>query len=99
LSQLPELLRDAIVNAYADSLAPVFWYLLPFIAVALLLAITLKQIPLSDTAGMVARGEAVGGEEAERLAAGLAGTSAPGRGTGPAAGVKDDDGELVSPGR
>ena len=31
--------------------------------------LTLKQIPLSDTAGMVARGEAVGGEEAERLEA------------------------------
>jgi EmrB/QacA subfamily drug resistance transporter len=106
LNQLPEQLRDAIVNAYADSLAPVFWYLLPFIAVALLLAITLKQIPLSDTAGMVARGEAVGGEEAERLAAG---TSLPGAaaaqgsdsqsGPLPAPGVKDDDGELVSPGR
>jgi hypothetical protein len=50
-------------------LAPVFWYLIPFIAVALLLAITLKQIPLSDTPGMVARGEAVGGEEADRLGA------------------------------
>ncbi|MFE8886684.1 MDR family MFS transporter [Pseudarthrobacter enclensis] len=107
LNQLPEQLRDAIVNAYADSLAPVFWYLLPFIAVALLLAITLKQIPLSDTAGMVARGEAVGGEEAERLAAG---TSLPGdaaaqdfdaaeSGPLPEPGVRDDDGELVSPGR
>jgi EmrB/QacA subfamily drug resistance transporter len=69
LSQLPEQLRDAIVNAYADSLAPVFWYLIPFIAAALLLAITLRQIPLSDTAGMVARGEAVGGAEADRLEA------------------------------
>jgi len=69
LSQLPEQLRDAIVNAYAESLAPVFWYLIPFIAIALLLAVTLKQIPLSDTAGMVARGEAVGGEEADRLEA------------------------------
>ena len=28
---------------------------------------TLKEIPLSDTAGLVARGEAIGGEEAERL--------------------------------
>ncbi|MGK3648848.1 MDR family MFS transporter [Pseudarthrobacter enclensis] len=107
LNQLPDQLRDAIVDAYADSLAPVFWYLLPFIAVALLLAITLKQIPLSDTAGMVARGEAVGGEEAERLAAG---TSLPGTaaaqgpdaaesGPLPEPGVRDDDGELVSPGR
>ena len=46
-----------------------FWYLLPFLGIALILALTLKQIPLSDTAGMVARGEAVGGEEAERLEA------------------------------
>lgn len=98
LNQLPEQLRDAIVNAYAESLAPVFWYLIPFIAVALLLALTLKQIPLSDTAGMVARGEAVGGEEAERLAAELA-TGASGNAADAAGGwdsVKDDDGELVS---
>jgi EmrB/QacA subfamily drug resistance transporter len=101
LNQLPDQLRDAIVNAYADSLAPVFWYLLPFIAIALLLAITLKQIPLSDTAGMVARGEAVGGEEAERLAAGLpAPTGATTvNGTGVSDVVKDDDGGLVSQSR
>ncbi|GAA3405142.1 MDR family MFS transporter [Pseudarthrobacter polychromogenes] len=102
LSQLPEQLRDAIVNAYAESLAPVFWYLIPFIAAALVLAITLKQIPLSDTAGMVARGEAVGGEEAERLAAGLPGAApaTAGADRSPNAGavesVKDEDGELVS---
>lgn len=100
LSQLPEQLRDAIVNAYADSLAPVFWYLIPFIAVALILAVTLKQIPLSDTAGMVARGEAVGGEEAERLAAGLPGsaveTGTPAEAAEQRDSVKNDDGELVS---
>lgn len=97
LNQLPQQLRDAIVNAYAESLAPVFWYLIPFIAVALVLAVTLKQIPLSDTAGMVARGEAVGGEEAERLAAGLpaAGRSDAAEDTAAQDSVKDD-GELVS---
>ena len=94
-----------IVNAYADSLAPVFWYLVPFIAVALVLALTLKQIPLSDTAGMVARGEAVGGEEAERLEAALREPALrEPESRGPAArepelleadGVKDDDGELA----
>ena len=31
---------------------------------AFVLAVFLKQIPLSDTAGMVARGEAIGGAEA-----------------------------------
>ncbi|MGO4652764.1 MDR family MFS transporter [Arthrobacter sp. 2RAF22] len=107
LAQLPVQVKDAIVNAYADSLAPVFWYLIPFIAIALLLAITLKQIPLSDTAGMVARGEAVGGAEAERLEAErLGGTpegSAEGSGEGsravdavPESGpLGDKDGELA----
>jgi EmrB/QacA subfamily drug resistance transporter len=69
LSSLPAQLKDAIVNAYAESLAPVFWYLIPFLVIAFLLALTLKEIPLSETAGMVARGEAIGGEEAERLEA------------------------------
>nr|WP_246286975.1 MDR family MFS transporter [Schumannella luteola] len=69
LAQLPDGVRDGIVNAYADALAPVFWYLLPFIGLALLLAIFLKQIPLSDVAGLAARGEAITGEEAERMEA------------------------------
>ncbi len=69
LETLPEPLQDGIVTAYADSLAPVFWYLIPFLVIALVLALFLKQIPLSDVAGMVARGEAVGGAEADRLEA------------------------------
>ncbi|MET0854806.1 MAG: MFS transporter, partial [Microterricola sp.] len=69
LSELPEPVRDAIVNAYAESLAPVFWYLIPFILIAFVFALFLKQIPLSDQAGMVARGEAISGEEAETLEA------------------------------
>ncbi len=48
-----------------------FWYLVPFIALALILSLFLKQIPLSDQAGLVARGEAISGEEAERLEAEL----------------------------
>ncbi|MBA8989587.1 EmrB/QacA subfamily drug resistance transporter [Curtobacterium pusillum] len=67
LSKLPEALQDGIVNAYADSLAPVFWYLLPFIAAALVLALFLPQMKLADVAGMVARGEAIGGPEADEL--------------------------------
>ncbi len=69
LDQVPEVVRDGIVNAYADALAPVFWYVLPFIAIAFVLSLFLKEIPLSDVAGLVARGEAIGGEEAERLEA------------------------------
>jgi len=82
LANLPDAIRDGVVTAYADALAPVFWYLLPFIAIAFVLALLLKQIKLSDVAGLVARGEAVGGDEAEaletaqRAAAGTTGTTA-----------------------
>jgi EmrB/QacA subfamily drug resistance transporter len=69
LNQLPAAIHDQIVTAYADSLAPVFWYLIPFIAIAFVLSLFLKQIPLSDVAGMVARGEAISGAEAEELEA------------------------------
>lgn len=67
-------MRDGIVTAYADALAPVFWFLVPFIVLALVLSLFLKQIPLSDQAGLVARGEAISGEEAERLEAEQRGT-------------------------
>ncbi|MGP6175655.1 MDR family MFS transporter [Corynebacterium sp. A21] len=67
LQQLPEVLREGIINAYAESLAPVFWYLLPFIALAFILALLVPQMKLSDVAGMVDRGEAIGGDEAEEL--------------------------------
>jgi hypothetical protein len=58
-----EPLRSAIVYAYADALAPVFWYLVPILAVAFLLALALREVPLSEVAGMVARGEAVESEQ------------------------------------
>ncbi|MBQ3358865.1 MAG: MFS transporter, partial [Microbacterium sp.] len=38
----------------------------------------LKQIPLSDQAGLVARGEAITGEEAEKLEAELRARPTPG---------------------
>ena len=98
-------LKTAIVDAYANSLAPVFWYLVPILAVALVLALFLKEIPLAEVSGMVARGEAVGGEEAERLEAALREpASRESESRDPAArepelleadGVKDDDGELA----
>lgn len=77
LAQLPDSVREGVVTAYADALAPVFWYLIPFIAIAFVLALFLKQIPLSDVAGLVARGEAIGGDEAERLQAAQRGTVSP----------------------
>ena len=87
LNALPDEIRDGIVVAYADALAPVFWYLLPFIGLAFILALVLKQIKLSDVAGMVARGEAVGGAEAEALEAAHHGAAT----TQPAAGAAADN--------
>ena len=91
LAEMPAEIRDGVVNAYADSLAPVFWYLIPFLLIAFALALFLKQIPLSDESGMVARGEAIGGAEAEAREAELRAQSqansapsdsGPGSGTG-----------------
>lgn len=36
-----------------------FWYLIPFLLIAFVLACFIKEIPLSDEALMVARGEAI----------------------------------------
>jgi EmrB/QacA subfamily drug resistance transporter len=91
LNSLPASVHDGIVTAYADALAPVFWYLLPFIAVAFILSLLLKQIPLSDVAGLVARGEAIGGEEAESLEAALRGGTARAGGANDGTATKEKD--------
>lgn len=71
LGTLPEQLRDGVVTAFADALAPAFWYLVPILAFGFVLTLFLREVPLSDVAGMVARGEAVtlDDDRAARLAA------------------------------
>ena len=59
VKQLPEPLHSGVLHAYVDALAPTFWYLVPIGVLALVLAFFLPQLKLSETAGMVARGEAV----------------------------------------
>ncbi|MFF2552266.1 MDR family MFS transporter [Nocardia sp. NPDC058058] len=59
VARLPQGLRDAIVGAYADALVPVFGYLLPAVAVALLVALLIPNIPLKSESGLVARREVV----------------------------------------
>ncbi len=59
VAALPEPLRSGVVDAFASSLAPAFWYLVPLVVVGLVLALFLKEVKLSNEAGMVARGEAV----------------------------------------
>ncbi|MBX9246456.1 MFS transporter [Actinotalea ferrariae] len=63
LDALPEQLREGVVDAFADALAPAFWYLVPVLALGFLLTLFLKEVALSDVAGMVARGEAVAGDD------------------------------------
>lgn len=63
------MLGTSIVSGILVSLAPVFWYLIPFLLLAFVLTLFLREIPLSHESGMVARGEAIDGEaalEAER---------------------------------
>ncbi|PFG20238.1 MDR family MFS transporter [Serinibacter salmoneus] len=59
VAQLPEPLHTQIIDAYASALAPSFWYLVPLVLLGAIAAIFLPQVTLSDTAAMVARGEAV----------------------------------------
>jgi EmrB/QacA subfamily drug resistance transporter len=59
VAALPAPLQDGVVDAFADALAPAFWYLVPLLAAGFVLTLFLREVKLSDVAGMVARGEAV----------------------------------------
>ncbi|UFU05239.1 MDR family MFS transporter [Ruania halotolerans] len=59
VNEMPAAVKQIVVDSYADALAPSFWYLVPLLAAGFLLTLFLREVTLSDTAGMVARGEAV----------------------------------------
>lgn len=59
VSNLPEPLRGLVRDGFADALAPSFWYLVPYLLIGTVVALFLREVKLSDEAGMVARGEAV----------------------------------------
>ena len=59
VAQLPARLHDLVVDAYTEALAPAFWYLVPLGLVGFAIAFLMKEIKLSDKAGLVARGAAV----------------------------------------
>ena len=102
VSQLPAPLHDGVVTAYTEALAPAFWYLVPLLAVGFVLTLFLREVKLSDVAGMVARGEATAGAPAApaTVSAGVGATgatpsataSAPGASAGPDHGSADDRG-------
>jgi len=52
-------LHTGVVDAYANALAPAFWYIVPVLALGFVLTLFLREVKLSSVAGMVARGEAV----------------------------------------
>jgi len=59
VAQLPEPIHGGVVDAYANALAPALWYLVPLMVIGFVLTLFLREVRLSDVAGMVARGEAV----------------------------------------
>ncbi|MFD1718719.1 MDR family MFS transporter [Georgenia deserti] len=59
VQNLPEPLHSGVIDAYADALAPAFWYLVPLLLIGFVLALFLREVKLGNEAGMVARGEAV----------------------------------------
>ena len=58
---LPEPLHTAVISAYADSLTPALWYVVPLFAIGVIATLFLPDVALSNEAEMVARGEAVSG--------------------------------------
>ncbi len=58
LEVVSEVDRAAITDLFARALAPAFWYLVPLLVVGVVLTCLLREVPLSDVAGLVARGEA-----------------------------------------
>ena len=59
MQALPEPYKTGVIDAFTHALAPSFWYLVPVILVGFVLALFLREVKLSDVAGMVARGEAL----------------------------------------
>ncbi|WP_028047062.1 MDR family MFS transporter [Cellulomonas sp. URHE0023] len=56
---LPEPFKTGVIDAFTNALAPSFWYLVPVVLVGFVLALFLREVKLSEVAGMVARGEAL----------------------------------------
>ena len=65
---LPDAVREAVVNAYANALAPSFWYLVPLGVIGVVAALFMRELKLSETAGLTK--EAEDAEAAETAAAG-----------------------------
>ncbi|WOC12266.1 MDR family MFS transporter [Gordonia sp. MP11Mi] len=58
LKDIDPLAYHEVITAYADAMAPTFWYLVPISAVGFALALFLRDRTLSTRAGLVDRGQA-----------------------------------------
>jgi hypothetical protein len=74
LAQLPAPVRSGVVAAIADALPPVFRYLVPLTAVAFVLALLLREIPLRTADTPASNG--IAPERRDALVAGLVLTAA-----------------------
>ncbi|OFW59276.1 MAG: MFS transporter [Actinobacteria bacterium RBG_16_64_13] len=54
VNQLPEELKNAVVSSYSEALTPVFLYLLPLMALGVVLFLFVKEKPLADSHDMPA---------------------------------------------
>jgi EmrB/QacA subfamily drug resistance transporter len=86
---LPDPVKSGVIDAFTDALAPSFWYLVPLVLIGFVLALFLREVKLSDEAGMVARGEAV--------AAPKDGTAAQAEGAAPTAPGTDEPVDTLVP--
>ena len=57
IKELPAEVQSEVINAYAQAMAPTFWFLVPVAALGFVLTLFLRNRRLSTTAGLVARGE------------------------------------------
>lgn len=57
MKKLPADIQSEVINAYAQAMAPTFWYLAPIAAIGFVLTLFLRNRRLSTEAGLVARGE------------------------------------------
>ncbi|WP_019137556.1 MDR family MFS transporter [Cellulomonas massiliensis] len=96
VQNLPEPYRSGVIDAFAGTLAPSFWYFVPLVLVGFVLALFLREVKLSDVAGMVARGEAVAADDPRAGAEVVDELSAPAAGDAPEA---DPDAERVGASR
>ena len=66
VGKLPGALHDAVVNSYADSLLPIFAWMIPLFVATSVIALFLPEVPLSQKTGMEQIAEAEASELTER---------------------------------